>query len=163
MQGGSWSRWVLLGKRFVVKLASCLPVAVLLAACAKHGVTVGCASGPKVTWAAGGYDLRVPDEVACEVPTPREVRLRLRHPERGETSVRGRLVRASGVGLRVETTERLGFLPDDPRVSIELGEAEGAFSCFGAEHSFRCFLAWCAGEAYCLPGSGHGGFSCKCL
>ena len=117
-----------------------------------------------ITKISDGYKLAVPSEIAQEVEERKNVKLTLSNPEKGDVSVQGHLVRTSG-GLILKTRESLDLPPNVSSFSIVLHEPNTpAQSCSAAEFGIGCyFAAPCAGTRYCLPGSGPGGFTCRCI
>jgi len=113
---------------------------------------------------SGGYTVSLPPQVASAVPTSGSLRLALRDAFGRVSAVAGPVrVLASGQ-LMIVTSERFSSSPQScpsqaSLQSLDLDDED----CFSAEHGIGCFLSWCAGQAYCLPGPGVGGFQCQCL
>jgi hypothetical protein len=112
----------------------------------------------------GGYTVALPSQVASAVPTSGKLRLVVRDAAGQVSSVAGPVsVLASGQ-LWIQTSDRFSISPQRCPVEAVFQSADLDDSgCLSAEFGIGCFLKWCAGQAYCLPGSGSGGFDCRCL
>lgn len=112
----------------------------------------------------GGYTVALPPQVVSEVPTNEPLRLVVRNAAGNVSSVAGPVrVLASGQ-LWIQTSQRFAFSPQQCPSDVVIQKASTSESgCLSAEFGIGCFLKWCAGQPYCLPGDGPGGFSCVCL
>lgn len=112
----------------------------------------------------GGYTVTLPPAVFTAVPTSEPLRLVLRDAAGEISSVSGPVrVLASGQ-IWIQTRERFSFSPEKCPTEAVLQRASlNQGSCGSAEFGIGCFLKWCAGQTYCLPGDGPGGMQCVCL
>ncbi len=113
---------------------------------------------------AGGYAVTLPTQVRAAVPTSEPLRLVLRDAAGNVSSVAGPVRMLASGQLWIQTADRLPSSPSQCPTKAVLQRATLSDSgCLGAEFGIGCFLTWCAGQAYCLPGSGPGGFDCRCI
>jgi hypothetical protein len=113
---------------------------------------------------AGGYAVTLPSQVRSAVPTSGPLRLVLRNAAGQVSSVAGPVQWLASGQLWIQTSQRFTFSPQQcPSKAVLQGTSLGESDCFGAEFGIGCFLSWCGGQTYCLPGDGPGGFSCACV
>ena len=112
----------------------------------------------------GGYTVALPPQVASQVPTSQPLRLVLRDAVGNVSSVAGP-VRVLATGqLWIQTSERFPSSVQQCPTDVVIQSASvDPFHGLDAEFGIGCFLTWCAGQTYCLPGPGPGGMTCQCL
>jgi hypothetical protein len=115
----------------------------------------------------GGYSVTLPPQVRSAVPTSAPLRLVLRNAAGQVSSVAGPAQFLSTGQLWIQTSQRFAFSSQQcPTKAVLQGASLSEDDCLGAEFGIGCFLSWCGGQAYCLPGYDGGpddGFSCVCL
>jgi hypothetical protein len=112
----------------------------------------------------GGYTVTLPPQFASTVPTNEPLRVVLRDSVGNVSSVAGPVRVLSTGQLWIQTSERFSSsVQQCPSDVIVQGAAFDPFHCLDAEFGMGCFLKWCAGTTYCLPGDGPGGMACKCV
>ncbi len=112
---------------------------------------------------AGGYAVTLPTQVRSAVPTSEPLRLVLRDAAGNVSSVAGPVRTLASGQLWIQTADRFPSPSQCPTTAVLQRATLNDSSCLAAEFGIGCFLTWCAGQAYCLPGSGPGGFDCKCI
>lgn len=122
-------------------------------------------AGSGISAVPGGYAVTLPSAARSAVPTNQgPLRLVLRDQAGNASSVAGPVRVLSTGQLWIQTSEQLTISPQRCPVEAVLQAASIAdFGCLPAEFGIGCFLTWCAGQTYCLPGPGPGGMQCVCL
>ncbi len=121
-------------------------------------------AGTGISAVKGGYEIVLPAEVIGKIPTDQPTQLVLRNAEKRIASVTGRIHPAGGNKLRLETSEKLAFSPASCKMQISLqASTVKPGGCFDAEFGNSCWLTFCAGTTFCVPGPGPGGMQCQCL
>jgi hypothetical protein len=111
----------------------------------------------------GGYTVTLPPQVAYAVPTNEPLRLAIRDAAGNVSSVAGPVRVLSTGQLWIQTSERFAFSPQQCPTQVGIQKASGD-NCGAPEFGIDCWaLTWCAGQTYCLPGDGPGGFTCSCV
>lgn len=112
----------------------------------------------------GGYTVTLPPQLASTVPTSEPLSIVLRDDLGNVSSVAGPGRTLSTGQLWIQTGERFSSsIEQCPSEVVVQSAALDIFHCLHAEFGIGCFLKWCAGTTYCLPGPGDGGMTCKCL
>lgn len=144
------------------KVILCLCLATLSGLAPLHGQCKVAASG--ISMVSGGYAVSLPPQFLSAVPTREPLRLVLRDASGQVSSVSGPAQLLATGQLRIQTIERFSFSHQRCPLEAILQQASlGDHSCGSAEFGIGCFLSWCAGQTYCLPGDGPGGFVCACV
>ncbi len=113
---------------------------------------------------AGGYAVTLPAQVRSAVPTSEPLRLVLRDAAGNVSSVAGPVRTLASGQLWIQTADRFTSSPTQcPSKAVLQKATLSDASCLDAELGIGCFLTWCAGQTYCLPGNGPGGFDCRCV
>jgi hypothetical protein len=121
-------------------------------------------AGTGVSEVKGGYEIVLPAELIGKVPTNQTVQLVLRNAQKRVASVSGRIHPVGKDKLRLETREKLAFSPVSCKMQVALqASTVKPGGCFDAEHGSSCWLTFCAGTTFCVPGPGPGGMQCACL
>ena len=113
---------------------------------------------------SGGYTVTLPPSLYSAVPTNEPLRVVLRDAAGNVSSVAGPVRVLSTGQLWIQTSERFSSsVQQCPSDVVVQSAAFDPFHCLDAEFGIGCFLTWCAGQTYCLPGPGPGGMTCQCL
>jgi hypothetical protein len=138
----------------------CLSLILLCGLAPLHAQCKVAATG--ISSVTGGYTVTLPPQVVTAVPTQNPLRLVLRDAAGNVSSVAGPVRVLSTGQLWIQTSERLASSPQScPSEVVLQGASLDPFECLDAEFGPSCFLKWCAGVSYCLPGPVE--TSCKCL
>lgn len=110
----------------------------------------------------GGYTVTLPPQLTSSVPTNQPLRVVLRDAAGNVSSVAGPVRVLSTGQLWIQTSERFSSsVQQCPSDVVVQSAAFDPFHCLDAEFGIGCFLTWCAGQTYCLPGPSDS--SCVCL
>lgn len=112
----------------------------------------------------GGYTLTLPPELSSTVPTSQPLRVVLRDSAGNASSIAGPVRVLSTGQLWIQTSDRFSSSTQQCPAEVVVQNAIlDLFGCLDAEFTAGCYLTWCAGTKYCLPGPGPGGMTCKCI
>jgi hypothetical protein len=112
----------------------------------------------------GGYTVTLPPQLYSKVPTNQPLRVVLSDALGNVSSVAGPVRVLSTGQLWIQTSERFSSSSQQcPSEVVIQTAAFDPFHCLEAEFGIGCFISWCAGQSYCLPGDGPDGFECQCL